>query len=110
MDPRKKEDARLRIKNHLKLYSDQTQSQFIDFLTELFPQLKSVFGLYSVGDDSLNGWYSQKRICSARYFERYFTLVVLIGELPDVVFDDIIERLGSKDYLDNKEELQSLFF
>ncbi|MBA4300475.1 MAG: hypothetical protein C0433_10300 [Cyclobacterium sp.] len=107
--PQKKEDARLRIKDHLKLYSDQTQSQFIDFLTELFPQLKSVFGLYSVGDDSLNEWYSQKRICSARYFERYFTFVVLKGELPDVVFDEIIERLGSKDYLDNEEELQSLF-
>lgn len=104
----KKEEAKLRIKDHLKLYSEQTQSQFIDFLAELFPQLKSVLGLYSYLDDSLNEWYSQKRICSARYFERYFTYVVLKGELPDVVFDDVIERLGSKDYLDSKEELQIL--
>lgn len=65
-----------------------------ELLSELFPKLQSIFSNYSFGNEHYEHWGNQKRICSGRYFERYFSYTVLQGEISDVLFDAFIELVN----------------
>lgn len=64
-----------------------------ELLTEMFPKLKSAFENYHFGMDSYDTWKREKRICSASYFERYFSYSVLDGDISDIEFDQFILQI-----------------
>ncbi|WP_405208008.1 P-loop NTPase fold protein [Aquimarina sp. LLG6339-5] len=71
-----------------------------DLLSNLFPKLKTVFGNYHFSNESYNEWYVQKRIVSTKYFDRYFSYAVLEGDISDIEFSILIEKIRNNDSLE----------
>ncbi|WP_202804554.1 KAP family P-loop NTPase fold protein [Sphingomonas sp. PR090111-T3T-6A] len=59
-------------------------------LKELFPRLEWAFGGTSYGDDFQREWLSEKRVCTRRYFPRYFELQTAAGELSERGFVEFL--------------------
>ncbi len=77
-----------------------------ELLTKLFPQLKSVLHNYHYGNDSYIKWRKEKRICSADYFDRYFTYSVIEGDISDVEFDEFVNCLDVIEQKSVKESVE----
>jgi predicted KAP-like P-loop ATPase len=59
-------------------------------IKELFPQLEWAYGGTNYGDGWLDRWLKAKRVCSARFFPRYFELQTAEGELSERGFEDFL--------------------
>ncbi|MBD1398802.1 hypothetical protein H9Q13_16640 [Pontibacter sp. JH31] len=103
----KKEAAKGKITAHLKAMNYSVE-ETLPMLQKLFPQLKSVFGNISYPERKWQDWYKNKRLCSGRYINRYFTYTVIEGEISDVYFDELLEKLAKEDYIGKEEELYQL--
>lgn len=91
-------------------------------LTELFPRIKEALRNSYVHEGEAK-WTKEKKIGSAKYFNRYFLYSVPDNQLSDVYFDEFINSLSSKtlaelsidlseilNQIDNIEFLNKLFF
>ncbi len=67
--------------------------QVRDLLRGLFPMLEVAFGNRVFSNETYNDWYVQKKIVSAKYFDRYFSYTVIEGDISDVSFNEIIESI-----------------
>lgn len=72
-----------------------------DFLKELFPPLEWAFGGTHYADGWHERWLADKRVCTARFFPRYFELQTTAGEMSESGF---VAFLASTS---NAEELAS---
>ena len=100
MSLRKEEFNRKAKKFFDELFSNKNNSEYIDILAEVFPYVDryknnndlEYDGVY-VPDGSYSNIVKTKRICSAKYFNLYFTNTendfVLIGELIESFVDDL---------------------
>lgn len=75
----------------------------------LFPQFRYATGNRAYSDNKWRDWYKDKRICSGRYFDRYFTYAVQENEISDVQFDQFLSDLDTVS-LGDAEERMNLFF
>lgn len=103
----KKEAAKSKITAHLKAMNYSVE-ETLPMLQKLFPQLKSIFDNTSYSERSWQEWYKNKRLCSGRYINRYFTYTVIEGEISDVYFDELLEKLATEDYREKEEDLYQL--
>lgn len=106
---RDQKDAKDELEAFLSKNYSNRKDLILDFLQELFPQLKGVFGNHSFGEGSWRKWYTAKRLCSGRYFNRYFTYTVIEGEISDIFFDDLLNRLCGEDFSGNESNLSEIF-
>ncbi|GAB4243637.1 MAG: hypothetical protein Tsb0034_21540 [Ekhidna sp.] len=83
------------IDTFLKIQFPDHQEEIKALLIDLFPQLKDLYENYIYDSEQSKEWYSEKRICSGRYFEKYFNYSVPVGEISDIFFDDLIQSLSS---------------
>jgi len=86
-----------KIENHLKeLGKSVNNSEGIRYLlVNLFPNLETAFGNYHFSSEDKNAWYLQKRIVSAKYFDRYFSYAVIEGDISDIEFDRLLQNIDS---------------
>lgn len=103
-----KKEAKQRIEDFLSSNDIVRQNSIKNLLQDLFPQLKTIFRGYYHYEGGSKDWYFLKRICSGRYFDRYFSYAVLEGEISDVYFDQLLERLSTERFANNTEELDLL--
>ncbi|UCS95032.1 KAP family NTPase [Echinicola marina] len=103
------EDARGQIEAHIDVYNHGDRKIIKQIITNLFPNLEEVLGHQSHSYKTWRDFYKGKRLCSGRYFERYFTYVVLEGEISDVVFDHVTEQISQHDFINHQKELMDLF-
>lgn len=68
-----------------------------DTVIELFPPLAWAFGNTHYGDGFHLKWLSAKRVCSARYFPRYFELQTSIGEISERSFVEFLDATATHD-------------
>jgi predicted KAP-like P-loop ATPase len=66
-----------------------------ELLQTLFPQLRAIFGNTSYGSEWDGRWAKQKRICSERYFARYFQYTVPSGDLSDAAVIELLKLAES---------------
>ncbi|OBR47798.1 NTPase [Paraburkholderia tropica] len=71
-----------------------------DALKELFPPLEWAFGGANYGDGFRERWLREKRVCTSRYFARYFELQTAVGELSERRFIAFLEASATEDQLD----------
>lgn len=69
----KKDEIRKEIGQAISTFEEKQQKVIIRMLEQLFPQLKSIYSNSSYTDDFYTIWTKDKRICSDKYFERYFS-------------------------------------
>ncbi|MGO7898904.1 P-loop NTPase fold protein [Rhizobium ruizarguesonis] len=87
-------------------------------LTELFPRVAWVFGgMYYGAGEWMSQWTSDRRVCSSRYFRRYFELQTPPGEMSENEFGSFLavsgDAVGLKATIQDIEErglLASLAF
>jgi len=79
-----------------------------ELIQNLFPQTKAVLGNIHYGDNSFREWYLEKRICSSHYFNRYFTYVVVEGDVSDKLFTKLYGQLLDSDFENREVELMKL--
>lgn len=85
---------------------DRTGIQLL--LQAIFPQLNKVYHNYHYQADSYNEWYNQKRICSPKYFDRYFTYSLQKGEISDVQFESILSELDTIPIVDLSQRFKEI--
>lgn len=63
-------------------------------LNYLFPNIENKYD--NAGFLKANAeWYSNKRICSEYYFDKYFVYSVIKGEISDIVFENLLTSANS---------------
>lgn len=68
-------------------------------IKDLFPPLEWAYGGNTYDDGSHQRWLSEKRVCSARYFSRYFEMQAADGEISERRFVEFIDATGSAEDL-----------
>ncbi|GLR89822.1 NTPase [Bradyrhizobium iriomotense] len=66
-------------------------------VSQLFPIVGWAFGDSWYGSDWEEGWSSERRICSPRYFDRYFSLRLPDGQISDSEFMDFLEKSADRE-------------
>jgi len=65
-------------------------------LLVLFPRLKTVFENTHYGLDWEQKWADEKRVASTKYFDRYFTFSIPVGDISDMQVDEFINSLEDR--------------
>ncbi|MET6995892.1 P-loop NTPase fold protein [Chitinophaga defluvii] len=88
-----KEQVRNKLSSAIDIYTMDKRTAIIEILQQLFPQLKAVYDNTSFPDSAYTRWKKERKICSAKYFDRYFSYTVQEGDLPDNYFDQLLADL-----------------
>ncbi|AVT78084.1 hypothetical protein RPPS3_40220 [Rhodopseudomonas palustris] len=68
--------------------------------SQLFPVVGWAYGSPWHGSDFESSWATERRICSAAYFDRYFFLRLPEGQIPDSEFLDFISGTADRRHID----------
>lgn len=63
-------------------------------IRELFPSYEWALGGSSYAGDFIKQWDEEQRVCSDKYFDRYFNYGIPIGDVPDAHLRDFLELLA----------------
>lgn len=88
-----RDEVRNKLSGAIDIYTTDKRKVIIEILQQLFPQLKAVYNNTSFPDSAHTQWTKEKKICSGRYFERYFSYTVQEGDIPDNYFAQLIADL-----------------
>lgn len=88
---RREEQDRKAVEKLMETVPEETRDLSRDAIKELFPTLQWAFGGTTYGNDWQKDWLAQKRICTSRFFPRYFELQTAIGELSESGFVNFLE-------------------
>lgn len=97
------------IKALLNVFSEKDQLRITNLWQELFPQYKYITSNMGYADDSWRDWYREKRICSGKYFERYFTYAVIQGDVSDNAFQEFLRDLMVLPLEQATEKMKTVF-
>lgn len=89
----KKRDVKNKLSHIIDTYNAEKQTAIIKILQQLFPQLKSIYNNIILSDSAYTQLTKEKKICSGRYFDRYFAYTVQEGDIPDNYFDHLLQDL-----------------
>ncbi|EKU41282.1 P-loop NTPase fold protein [Lysinibacillus capsici] len=67
-----------------------------EVLKYLFPRLESIYSNTHYGHDWNSEWEAHQRICSDKYFQRYFSYSVPRGDLSDIKMNSFLDNLEHK--------------
>lgn len=89
-EQKKGEDAKKEIDQAINIYALKKQKAILKILEKLFPQIESLYRNTIYSDESYKKWIREKKICSSRYFGRYFSYAVQDNDIPDQFFDQFL--------------------
>jgi len=87
--------------------SKNEQKAIVDLLEHLFPLVQEALGNYNYAYGRTN-WDREKRIVSAKYFNRYFVYSVPKWDISDVYFDRFIAEIRNKNFETILEEVSEI--
>lgn len=88
-----RDQVKYKLTSVIDLYTTDKRNAIIDMLQELFPKLKTVYDNTSFPESAYTRWMKERKICSAKYFDRYFSYSVQEGDMPDNYFDQLLANL-----------------
>lgn len=83
----------------LEIVSEERRVIARDALKDLFPPLEWAYGGTNYADGFYSKWLAAKRVCSPRYFPRYFELQTAVGEMSERRFVAFIDATVTEDGL-----------
>lgn len=94
-----------------KMFEDFTLNYTIDevrniqsAIIDLFPNVQKVWKVRNWGITNDERLYNEKRISTDQYFNRYFSYVVIEGDISDVAFSNFLENITESNDKENLEE------
>ncbi len=76
-------------------------------LKYLFPRLESIYSNTHYGHEWNSEWEAHQRICSEKYFQRYFSYSVPRGDLSDIKMNSFLNNLEHKSLEESILEFES---
>lgn len=89
-EQQEKEQVGTKLSSVIEVYISDKRSAILEMLQQLFPQLKTVYENTSFPDSTYIRWTKERKICSAKYFDRYFTYTVQDGDMPENYFNQLL--------------------
>lgn len=83
----------------LEVVSEERRVIARDALKELFPPLEWAYGGTNYADGFHTGWLTAKRVCTRRYFPRYFELQTAVGEISERRFVEFLDATATEEGL-----------
>lgn len=94
-----KDADRAEANNLLENVSEEHRDVVRDALRNLFPPLEWAYGGTGYTEGFYQEWLTQKRVCTSRYFPRYFELQTAVGEVSERRFIDFLDAAADEDEL-----------
>lgn len=94
--------------NCSKLYTSDEIKNVQDAIADLFPSTHKVLKINKYGMGNEERRYNYKRISTNQYFNRYFSYVVIKGDISDVAFSTFLENIIKRNLQENLKEAISL--
>ncbi len=98
-----KEEIKRTIEKTFDGLTEDEKNNLKRLLTILFPRLKTVYENTTYLSEWDKTWAEQKRIASDKYFDRYFTYSIPLGDISDVRIENFI---GTLDGIESKELIE----
>jgi hypothetical protein len=95
----RREEDRAAAERLLATASEKQRTIARDALKNLFPTLEWAYGGTNYTEGFHSKWLSAKRVCTQRYFPRYFELQTAIGEISEHRFIAFLEATTTEDEL-----------
>ncbi|QHQ22328.1 AAA family ATPase [Pectobacterium brasiliense] len=97
-------DGRQKVDNEaakvlLEIVPEERRDIVRDTLKDLFPPLEWAYGGTNYSDGFYRQWLTEKRVCTSRYFPRYFELQTTVGEISEHRFVDFLDATATEDGL-----------
>ena len=86
-------------KELLEIVSEERRNIICEALKDLFPPLEWAYGGTNYADGYHRRWLTEKRVCTSRYFPRYFELQTSVGEISERRFVDFLNATATEDEL-----------
>ncbi|WP_133824176.1 P-loop NTPase fold protein [Rahnella sp. BIGb0236] len=86
-------------KELLEIVSEERRDIVRVALKDLFPPLEWAYGGTNYADGFHRQWLTEKRVCTSRYFPRYFELQTTDGEISERRFVDFLDATATEDEL-----------
>ncbi|HED2524490.1 KAP family P-loop NTPase fold protein [Klebsiella aerogenes] len=86
-------------KELLEIVSEERRNIICEALKDLFPPLEWAYGGTNYADGFHHRWLTEKRVCTSRYFPRYFELQTSVGEISERRFVDFLNATATEDEL-----------
>lgn len=86
-------------KKLLDIVSEERRNIICDALKDLFPPLEWAYGGTNYAEGFHRRWLTEKRVCTSRYFPRYFELQTTVGEMSERRFVDFLDATATEDEL-----------
>ncbi|GKW16960.1 hypothetical protein PEC301937_29090 [Pectobacterium carotovorum subsp. carotovorum] len=83
----------------LEIVSEERRNIIRDALKDLFPPFEWAYGGTHYADGFHRRWLTEKRVCTSRYFPRYFELQTTVGEMSERRFVDFLDATATEDEL-----------
>lgn len=103
--PSEKEEIKKTVEKAFDNLSEDEKNNLKRLLIILFPRQKTVFENTTYGSEWDKTWAEQKRIASDKYFDRYFTYSIPLGDVSDIRIENFINTLEA---IDPKDLIKSL--
>lgn len=81
----------------LNMYSNEEANSLRQLLVYLFPYINTLFNNSFFGDGWEKEWNETKRICSKRYFQRYFSYAITADDISDNLIDSFLTQVKIED-------------
>ncbi|MGC6012060.1 P-loop NTPase fold protein [Enterobacter kobei] len=86
-------------KELLEIVSEERRNIICEALKDLFPPLEWAYGGTNYAHGFHRRWLTEKRVCTSRYFPRYFELQTSVGEISERRFVDFLNATATEDEL-----------
>jgi len=100
------EEHRSAVMGVLERSSEITRDYAKELLKQLFPPAERVFGGSRYASDFADEWLREQRVCSDRFFDRYFSFAIPEDDLSQAQIDRILAKTNDRNELCS--ELKSL--
>ncbi|MCY4779272.1 P-loop NTPase fold protein [Sphingobacterium sp. UT-1RO-CII-1] len=94
---KKRDDVLGIVDNFISAYNDEKGKAIKNLILHIFPQLWDTHGGGILSDKTVMKLISDKRICTKRYFERYFTYSLGADEISEKHFNSFLTELNETD-------------
>lgn len=90
------ERGKARVRAIIAKASDANQPVVEELINRLFPPIRWALGGSYYGSDFVSSWSAKRRVCSAAYFDRYFSLRLEDDSISDSEMVEILESANDE--------------
>lgn len=92
-------------------FNSNEQEAINKLLMHLFPRLKDAyFNPIQYGESAFNTWVKEQRICTYKYFDKYFSYSVKKGDVSDNDFKNFLETITNQNDEDIEKSFKSIVY